>query len=960
MKLDKSQKQLIAVIGVIVIVGSVLTAGFTGLIDIGLMGITDTQNKIVNGVSGQWYFTEIENKKILQGGHDGLGEMTKQERYLSTWIRNGEGEKIIISGKLDLYSAWYYWLTLSHPGVLIGRYWYEGWFTDQSGTRKVIWAGGSDSNYVEVTWDSPTHQQPQYGHFDKKPFQNIEADYTTEYSKYLKAPDGWNKWFADDRDGYGFARTLYAYPVAFFIKNGRQGTFKIQLKLEYSQFEQNSQAPTEFRYRYKTAVLQEDQFYIDSGEGDLDITDYNMVRIEGATYADGTNEYYTKYVFEEGSKARLNIDTGSSKPEEGKPWRVEVIKPDDTVFQTFSSPFITDEKDNQIVEFTIPDGSFVPGGTNEWKVKLINPALDFGKDPTAQAEIKLFVVDTFQHVPSATKIYTSGATFSEGQSVVVTCEAYANPKTEDAITQFRLWGRLNHPRTGPYIFDGYITRDRITVSGQKYTGEISIELDRQGTIYFMAFAQDEGGYTGGEGTATISVTSAPTYEVVVTVTDKNTNEPIQFAKVTFGTTQKPTRSDGSATFDLQTGRYPFYVEATDYKYYSGGTIEVGRNMELTAELEPITVVEPDDWDGDGILNDQDNCPYTSNPDQLDSDNDGTGDVCDDTPFGEDGETQELTVEVFSTGGEIITDATVTIDGDSKDTVNGVAEFILTYADYTITTTATGYISGEEPITIPRDSDYLWVYLEEAEVTDIDGDGDGILDDVDNCPDTYNPDQLDSDNDGIGDFCDDTPFPPEEEYYLTVQVSSNGMAIENAFVQVDVQSRWTDSAGEAYFTFDAMGTYDYLVVAEGYEDDEGTVYVSGVDTLPISLTVREYEPDPIIPDPVVGGYDVTIKVTNEIKAMVRIDDDRKFTAEDGIAVFNLTAGTKTLVVGASGYETQTQTITIPDQVYYEVTLGITPEEAEERKIPGFEIPLVFMTIFIFIGIAYLKKKRENEK
>ena len=36
----------------------------------------------------------------------------------------------------------------------------------------------------------------------------------------------------------------------------------------------------------------------------------------------------------------------------------------------------------------------------------------------------------------------------------------------------------------------------------------------------------------------------------------------------------------------------------------------------------------------------------------------------------------------------------------------------------------------------------------------DSDGDGIPDDVDNCPTIYNPDQADNDEDGIGDVCDD--------------------------------------------------------------------------------------------------------------------------------------------------------------------------------------------------------------
>ena len=43
----------------------------------------------------------------------------------------------------------------------------------------------------------------------------------------------------------------------------------------------------------------------------------------------------------------------------------------------------------------------------------------------------------------------------------------------------------------------------------------------------------------------------------------------------------------------------------------------------------------------------------------------------------------------------------------------------------------------------------------------DVDNDSICDDIDNCEFTYNPDQLDSDNDGVGDECDASPFSIEE-------------------------------------------------------------------------------------------------------------------------------------------------------------------------------------------------------
>jgi len=45
---------------------------------------------------------------------------------------------------------------------------------------------------------------------------------------------------------------------------------------------------------------------------------------------------------------------------------------------------------------------------------------------------------------------------------------------------------------------------------------------------------------------------------------------------------------------------------------------------------------------------------------------------------------------------------------------------------------------------------VYAYLE----ADIDGDSDGIADAVDNCPSDYNPDQTDTDGDGLGDVCDD--------------------------------------------------------------------------------------------------------------------------------------------------------------------------------------------------------------
>jgi Thrombospondin type 3 repeat len=113
-----------------------------------------------------------------------------------------------------------------------------------------------------------------------------------------------------------------------------------------------------------------------------------------------------------------------------------------------------------------------------------------------------------------------------------------------------------------------------------------------------------------------------------------------------------------------------------------------------------TVVTTSDSDGDGVPDDQDNCPDAANPDQADADDDGIGDFCE--PDGDE-------------------------DGVADDTDNCVST----------------------PNSDQQDTDGDGA----GDACDADDDGDGVADSADNCSLIGNADQADFDSDGQGDACD---------------------------------------------------------------------------------------------------------------------------------------------------------------------------------------------------------------
>jgi hypothetical protein len=145
-------------------------------------------------------------------------------------------------------------------------------------------------------------------------------------------------------------------------------------------------------------------------------------------------------------------------------------------------------------------------------------------------------------------------------------------------------------------------------------------------------------------------------------------------------------------------------------------------MSLMIVLSPY-IREPlgKDADKDGINDEVDNCPHSSNPDQSDVDYDGTGDVCDScTDTDEDG---------YGNPGFQAN----TCPDDNCPTISNVNQ-------------------------TDADQDNIGDVCDNCQNDpQNDVDNDGICGGADNCPSDSNPEQQDSDVDGIGDVCETPPI-----------------------------------------------------------------------------------------------------------------------------------------------------------------------------------------------------------
>jgi len=150
-----------------------------------------------------------------------------------------------------------------------------------------------------------------------------------------------------------------------------------------------------------------------------------------------------------------------------------------------------------------------------------------------------------------------------------------------------------------------------------------------------------------------------------------------------------------------------------------------------------------DYDHDGFCDDQDNCPYNSNPDQKDSDGDGKGDICDNCPAVANADQADQDFDgVGDPCDNCAKTSNPTQKNDDSDPWGNACDncIVVANADQK-DTDADGW--GDLCDDCPKVSD----------PAQSDHDADGAGDACDNCGITANPDQANQDGDARGDACD---------------------------------------------------------------------------------------------------------------------------------------------------------------------------------------------------------------
>ena len=242
-----------------------------------------------------------------------------------------------------------------------------------------------------------------------------------------------------------------------------------------------------------------------------------------------------------------------------------------------------------------------------------------------------------------------------------------------------------------------------------------------------------------------------------------------------------------------------------------------------------------DEDGDGVINDIDNCINTANADQADVDNNGIGDVCQDTD----------------------NDGILDINDNCPTTAN--------------------------PDQADADGDGVGDACQDT-------DNDGIFDDVDNCLDTSNADQADTNGNGIGDVCD-TSYTNSNNISLEI-ISETCAGENNGTIVVNVNETYvvytatvvgngvnlSESVTSSAFPFEniAVGSYTVCVSVDGTAYEQCfEISINAAELVELQIINNNQDPNITHVDVSRGTGPFTVLFNDEV---VKITSDPTFDLE----------------------------------------------------------------------------------
>lgn len=541
------------VIGAIIVIALLIVGAFytgqvnllsgnnygTGL-SINTVAVYNVQNKPEEYGKGKTYLSQPTE---TIAGLTVTRQPLVKDKYIVSWMPNELSELITLRADFK-----YNFLPMGvGPGGVLGQvatellscYYVVVKYVDINGTEITVidtkvgvnanhdlW----DTRYIEMVKD---RFPPDSRHIDDQGFQFPGAIYAKAQGQGIWIGERIGRdatvnsmTFANSyyRVGFDFSSSdWYKHPemtmptdtFEFHMKGLRTGALKVTYGVTTAYLQQDGLVGWHGTWHYRVVDnVITDACYLASGSGDVNIKSTGYIpgsplqeaeQKEMQDISSGTTtwgNWYTKYVFEENAIVKIGVKTGwsgaSLNPGDdgyNDPWTLAIYNGKGLQVKELRVP----DNFNGDVSYTIPSGSFVAGGNNEWKVVLKNTLFD-------QAEVVLFVVDSLKKIPGPVTATLDKDQYVEGDTMTVSLVAMANPNGTREIKEF--WLDVKYGSTSSvYRVSGFpktLTAVKKTGTNLTYTATYTFPLENMRPVtldklYVRAHAIDKDGRAGIEG-----------------------------------------------------------------------------------------------------------------------------------------------------------------------------------------------------------------------------------------------------------------------------------------------------------------------------------------------------------------------------------------------------------------------------------------------------------------------------